>query len=140
MPEDTDSDVQFFSANAKARIMVVDDNSEYLGTISVILGSWGHDVLSFTSGRFALEQLEKVSPDIVILDYMMPEMDGVRLLMRLRELPIGRSMPAIMLTASDTDALRRQAQSLGVIAVIAKSAPLQCLAEAIQVAVSREPS
>ncbi len=135
----TSFDPSFAASDHK--IMVVDDNAAYLETISKILESWGYKVLPISCGMAALEALEEASPSLVIIDYLMPEMDGLELLRKLREVPAGRDVPAIFLTASDVAALRKPAVALDASAVISKTAPPDDLATAIQVAMhSREAS
>jgi CheY-like chemotaxis protein len=53
------------------------------------------------NGRFALEELERSAPDLILLDLMMPEMDGFQLITQLRRHPQWRSIPVIVITAMD---------------------------------------
>jgi signal transduction histidine kinase len=69
----------------KERILVVDDEKINLELTSMIFRSKGYEVLIADSGRLGLEVVERESPALVLLDYMMPEMDGMTALRRIRE-------------------------------------------------------
>ncbi|HAA26926.1 MAG TPA: hypothetical protein DCE56_03610, partial [Cyanobacteria bacterium UBA8553] len=60
----------------KQQILIVDDTYENLKLATVFLRESGFDILATKSGKQALNVLEKVSPDIILLDVRMPEMDG----------------------------------------------------------------
>ena len=82
--------------NSKQSILVVDDNRHILGMLSRILEMEGYDVTVAADGRSAVNLLEKHGPDLVILDIIMPGLDGFQVLNLIRE----RSrVPVIMLTA-----------------------------------------
>jgi len=67
-------------------VLVVDDSPESLGMLNVALNSQGYTALVALSGQQALSIAEKVAPDVVLLDAMMPEMDGFETCRRLKEL------------------------------------------------------
>jgi DNA-binding response OmpR family regulator/DNA-binding CsgD family transcriptional regulator len=67
-------------------VLVVDDSPESLGMLNVALNSQGYTALVALSGQQALSIAEKVSPDVVLLDAVMPEMDGFETCRRLKEL------------------------------------------------------
>lgn len=87
------------------KFLVVDDDPSCTDLLSTILTSLGCDSDSLNSGTEALEVLcseERVSQyDAVFLDIMMPDIDGLSVLKKLRELPHGDEVPVIMLTALD---------------------------------------
>jgi two-component system, OmpR family, response regulator ChvI len=76
-------------------IAVVDDDHDILDLVETMLEMEGHQVITFDSGPAALESLRAKSPDLVILDIKMPEMDGIELLRRLR---LKSRVPVIFLT------------------------------------------
>lgn len=81
-----------------ARILLVDDQPANLHTLSRALASeWELSVA--TSGAAALELAEQLVPDLILLDVMMPEVDGLQTLARLRATSWGRDMPVILITA-----------------------------------------
>src|SRR5215472_2860974 len=76
-------------------IAVVEDDRDVLDLIKDILEVEGFDVLSYHDGTRALDAFERSSPDLVITDIAMPELDGIQLLRRLRETS---DTPVILLT------------------------------------------
>ena len=81
---------------AKQKILVVDDDSNIAELVSLYLIKEGYDTERALNGREALRQMQKFSPNLVILDVMMPEMDGYE---TCREIRKQSSVPVIMLTA-----------------------------------------
>lgn len=87
----------------RTKVMVVDDNADCLRLVGRMLTTQGFDVLSAQSGAAALEVLQTESPDILLLDVMMPEMTGFQVLETVRENARHYALPVIMLTASTND-------------------------------------
>lgn len=80
-------------------ILVVDDELDAQKLLSLILARAGYQVLTASNGAEALAQAEHARPDLIILDVMMPAMDGYEVLRRLRAHPLLSSTPVIMLSA-----------------------------------------
>ncbi|HEX6437584.1 MAG TPA: response regulator [Candidatus Binatia bacterium] len=80
-------------------IMVVDDNPDIITIVKTILEGKGYHVLSASSGQELLNLLTDGKPDLIILDIMMPEMDGLEVLGRLKAVTETASIPVILLTA-----------------------------------------
>lgn len=85
----------------RGTILVVDDNGANRDLIERLLLRHHHEVLTAEGGRQALNILEKSSVDLVLLDYMMPEMDGLEVLTQLKLHPSLRYVPTIMISAHD---------------------------------------
>jgi two-component system alkaline phosphatase synthesis response regulator PhoP len=79
--------------------MVVDDNPDIITIVKTILEGKGYKVLSASSGQELLNTLKDQKPDLIILDIMMPEMDGLEVLGRLKGATDTASIPVILLTA-----------------------------------------
>lgn len=77
-----------------ARILVVDDDTLVRDTIKTMLEHHGHEVLTAENGRHALEVLEKTSVSLVILDILMPEVEGIETIIRMK-----KSWPAVPIVA-----------------------------------------
>jgi DNA-binding response OmpR family regulator len=80
-------------------IMVVDDNPDIITIVKTILEGKGYHVLSASGGQELLNLLTDRKPDLIILDIMMPEMDGLEVLGRLKAVAETASVPVILLTA-----------------------------------------
>ncbi|WP_306214714.1 GGDEF domain-containing response regulator [Actinoplanes sp. RD1] len=79
--------------------MVVDDDDDIAGFVAFNLQVHGFDVVRARDGQEALELMETRRPDLAVVDWMMPRMDGVELTRRLRAEPLTSALPVIMLTA-----------------------------------------
>lgn len=87
-------------------VLVVDDNANNLQLLFDVLHSAHYNVLIAQDGPSALTSLQQVRPDLILLDIMMPEMNGFELYQRLRQQPIARDVPVIFLSAlSDTETI-----------------------------------
>jgi two-component system response regulator MprA len=81
------------------KVLVIDDDIKLLKMLKRTLVFENLDVLTATNGREALEVVQQESPDLLIVDWMMPEMDGLELIQHLRD--ANNRMPILMLTARD---------------------------------------
>ena len=72
------------TAMEQQKILVVDDDKEILFSMSKLLEYDGFHVIQAKDGIEALEQFEKEKPDLIILDIMMPKLDGISALMKIR--------------------------------------------------------
>lgn len=86
------------------RILAVDDEKHIVRLIQVNLERQGYEVLTAFDGKEALQKVEEERPDLVVLDVMMPYMDGFEVLQNLKRNPDTRDIPVIMLTAKAQDA------------------------------------
>ena len=82
-------------------ILVVDDSPDNLFLVQTILEEEGYEITLAEDGRSALAQIEQSPPDLVLLDVMMPEMDGFEVTKRIRENPKLPFMPILLITASN---------------------------------------
>jgi DNA-binding response OmpR family regulator len=85
----------------KRKILVVDDEAGALMLIGIMLDKGGFATVKASDAFTALDLLEQETPDLIILDVMMPEMDGITLCRRIRERPETRRIPVLMLSAKD---------------------------------------
>ena len=86
------------------KILVVDDERHIVRLIQVNLDKAGYNVVVAYDGVEALAQIKKEDPDMVVLDVMMPRMDGFEVLSKLQADPTTQDIPVIMLTAKAQDA------------------------------------
>lgn len=83
----------------KKTIMIVDDNDDFVTVTRGILEGKGFAVISASNGQEVFNLLQEKRPDLIILDIVMPKMDGLEVLTRLRQTPETATIPVILLTA-----------------------------------------
>ena len=94
-------------------ILVVDDEPRARSAITRLLKHEGYEVTGAENGRAALDSLGVATPDLILLDLMMPELDGLEMLEILQKDPRWKSLPVVVLTAmSDIHTIHR-AEQLG---------------------------
>ncbi len=81
------------------KIMVVDDEPDVVDLVKLVLESDGFRVVTAYSGKEALDKIDREMPDLVLLDIMMPQMDGWEVYSRIRANPNTKDIPVAMLTA-----------------------------------------
>jgi adenylate cyclase len=86
-----------------ATVLVVDDNEDNVAIVSRILLDRGYEVRIARDGRSALESVRQQRPDVVLLDIMMPGMDGMQVLDHLKRDPGSGTIPVVMVTAKSED-------------------------------------
>ncbi len=102
--------------NGPTTILVVDDEPRDLQMMTEVLESAGYAPLTASGGQQAMEILSKSQPDAILLDLLMPEMDGFEVIRRIKELPHLQQLPIFVLTAKDltevdTDWLARETRA-----------------------------
>ncbi|MGF7088700.1 DNA-binding response OmpR family regulator [Kroppenstedtia sanguinis] len=96
--------------NRATTVLIVDDDRELREMIQLYLRNEGYEILQASDGKQALELVERHSVDLVVLDRMMPDMDGLQVCIHLRE---RHQMPVIMLTAKVEDLDKIEGLSVG---------------------------
>jgi two-component system cell cycle response regulator len=84
---------------AGAKILVADDDAALMSTLTWILREHGHHVVPVPNGEGLLERMHAEKPDLVLLDIMMPKVDGLQLLERIRAEPGWRDLPVLMVSS-----------------------------------------
>jgi two-component system sensor histidine kinase/response regulator len=101
-------------------VLIVDDLPRNLQLLGRILTESNYEVIAASSGEKALARAESRRPDLVLLDLMMPEMDGMEVCRRLRHMPTTADVPVIFLTAANEAELAAKALSAGAVDYIFK--------------------
>jgi CheY-like chemotaxis protein len=104
---------------AKRRILIVDDEPDFLAVMSARLEASDYEVAQAATGEEALEQIKKTKPDAVLLDILMPGIDGLEVLRRIRKMD--NSLPVYIITAFSTDERFKEANKLGASGFIVKT-------------------
>lgn len=100
--------------------MAVDDDHVIRGLLEVNLEMEGHDVVTAVDGRDALEKVREHAPDLIILDVMMPNVNGWQVAEQLKGDPITSHIPIIFLSARAMEADIRKGATLGVESYVTK--------------------
>jgi len=102
------------------RVLYVEDEDDIRAVAQIALDGEGFELLPCASGQEALDKVADFSPDVILLDVMMPGMDGPTTLSQLRNIPKTANTPAIFMTAKVQPSEVAQLKSLGALDVIAK--------------------
>lgn len=117
-----------------ARVLIVDDEPAILATMAPLLRSRGYEVSTAMSANSALENVERLAPDVIILDLGLPDRDGVEVCRLLRD---GRSTPIIVLSARGAEADKVRALDAGADDYVTKPFGAEELLARIRVALRR---
>ena len=94
-------------ANAQKKILIVEDEAMLADALEIKFKQLGVTVLKAENGQIGLDLAQQQRPDVILLDLMMPIMDGKTMLRKLREIPEFKTVPVFVLTnAGDVDNLR----------------------------------
>jgi len=94
-------------------VLVVDDEVNIVTSLEYVMKAAGFDVATAYDGEEALTKIAEIVPDLVILDVMMPKLDGFEVCEKVRENPLWESVIIVMLTAKGRDSEREKGLSLG---------------------------
>ena len=120
------------------RVLLIDDEPDFLETISYWLTSQGYQVALATTGVEALTHVTRQAPDIIFLDLVMPRMDGLETLKRLRASKV--TTPVVLLTATEQSPSELiEFQALGIAGVFQKQASLEAFRHVLESALTSRP-
>lgn len=123
-----------------AQLLIVDDDKDGRDALCQFLGRSGHKVDCVSNGREALMSVLSRSPDLIILDLFMPELDGSSLLEVLRSYLRLQSLPVIVMTGLPDSPLAERARTLKVNAILIKGkATFEDIRQAVQQELVRAP-
>ncbi len=95
------------------RILIAEDEPNIVESLTFVLGRDGFEVRAALDGESALEQLRADRPDVMILDLMLPRLNGFEVLKQVKSDPSLRAIPVVVLTAKGQAHDRRMAEALG---------------------------
>ena len=126
------------STNAQPRVLVVDDEEHITELVAMGLGYNGFEVERAATGRAALAAVERTRPDLIVLDVMLPDLDGFEVARRLREAEgAGTRVPVIFLTARDATQDKIQGLRLGSDDYVTKPFSIEELVERVKAVLRR---
>jgi len=115
----------------KKRILIADDEPHILRVTELSLKKGGFEILLARDGKQAVELTVAEKPDLVVLDVMMPEMDGFEALRELKSRPDTAHIPVIILTSRGQRIVREEAETSGAVLYLTKPfSPSELLSEA----------
>ncbi len=122
---------------ASRKVLVVDDDGAFRELLTIALESSGYGVISAENGAKGLNLASRFVPDVILLDLIMPVMDGMRFLRSLRA-EIGSTVPVIVLTCDGRRSVSIDAAVAGATDVLVKPVELTVIEERIASAVGTE--
>jgi len=105
---------------SKSIILIVEDEESLLKLESILLTSRGYQVRGVTSGEAALTEIAASKPDLVLLDIMMPGLDGFEVCRRIKQDPATSAIPVVMLTAKKNSQDQAKGVEVGADAYLTK--------------------
>ncbi len=125
--------ITMFSKAQAGKILIVDDDISLVQLSQLILEDMGYAVRGAVSGTQALVMIAEDMPDLILLDVMMPQMDGLEVCRRIRNLYPSSITYILMYTADDRTETRRNSLDAGADDLITKDIPISDLAAKIEV-------
>jgi diguanylate cyclase (GGDEF)-like protein len=113
------------SVEAKGKILIVDDTPSNINLLTDFLSSWGYGIEAANSGTAGLATVEASSPDLILLDIKMPDIDGYEVCRRLKANPKTQNIPVIFLSALDEVIDKVRAFEAGGVDYVTKPLQLQ---------------
>jgi DNA-binding response OmpR family regulator len=124
--------------DSKQTVVVVDDNATVRSLFERSTEDLTLDLISFGSTDAAMEYLTENKPNLLFLDIIMPEKDGLTFLSELRRLPLHRDTSVIMITSKDYAQDRTVANELGALDFIIKPMPMRAITDIITNYINKE--
>ena len=97
----------------KGKILVVDDEVNITQILEFSIGAEGYEVITAANGEEAIDKARREQPDLIILDIMMPKIDGYEACRILKANPLTKGIPVVLLTAKGRDIDKRLGYEVG---------------------------
>jgi DNA-binding response OmpR family regulator len=118
------------------KVMVVEDDPDVSSILGELLNVHGYEAILFSSGAKALAVIEELLPDILIMDLMMPEMNGFEICKAVRAMSTMRNLPMIAITGYDSVENRRKIFEAGIDDYLPKPFDVKALLQKISALIS----
>ncbi len=103
-----------------AKILIIDDEERNRKLLEILMTADGHEVTSAVNGQNGMQEATSNMPDLIILDVMMPGMDGFEVARSLKTNPLTQSIPVVVASSLDDVASRKRMMSIKVDAFLVK--------------------
>jgi len=103
-----------------AKILIVDDDQETAALLSSIVEAGGHEALSVNESTNAIKSAEEYKPDLILLDIMMAEINGIMLCKLIKSNPLLSTVPVMMISALNDEGTKRDSRNAGATGFITK--------------------
>lgn len=105
----------------KKRVMMVDDEEDFLTITKINLEQTGkYEVMTLSNAKDIISQVKNFNPDVILIDILMPKINGIKTCGMLNDDPIGKKVPIIVLSALDTDKDKLIMHKLGTVVFLVK--------------------
>ena len=105
----------------KKRVIIVDDEEDFLKITKINLEKTSkYEVIILSNAKDIIAQIHTFKPDVILLDILMPKIDGVETCKMINDDPMGKNIPVIVLSALDTDKDKLMMYKLGVVDFLIK--------------------
>ncbi len=118
--DERDNQLEHNESSAPPKILVVDDDKFQIQLVKSILSDTPYEVFSYCESRQALKEVARIDPDLILLDLIMPDMDGLEFCQRLQENEQTEHIPIIFLTAKKDKKTEQKVFELGAVDYITK--------------------
>lgn len=117
----------------KKKILVVDDEEQNVKLLSSLLKAEGYETEAASNGREAVEKVKLSPPDLVLMDIMMPDMDGYQAIRRIRDMDAFGDLPIVALTAKAMRGDREESLAAGASDYVTKPVEIDQLLDTLRV-------
>lgn len=119
-----------------ARILIVDDSPAQIYSIKQIIEPEGHEIITAESGQSGIETAISTRPDIILMDIVMPDMNGYTAARKLRRDSVTKAIPVIFVSTKNNDFDRAWGIRQGAVAYVTKPVDSKELLDAVQTALA----
>jgi DNA-binding response OmpR family regulator len=123
----------------KPRVLLVEDNEDARAVLKMVLEAEFYEVVEAADGVEAMEAIYREIPQVIVADFMMPRMNGLQLLQKLRADVRTKGIPVLMLTAADSEENEVQMIDSGADDFVSKGSETKVMLARVQRLLSREP-
>ena len=102
------------------KLLLTDDDQDLVGIVSMVLKRNGYEMITASDGAECVAKAQNQQPDLILLDYMMPKMDGQAALVKLKASKQTQNIPVIMLTGHEEKEKMAHAQKCGAVDYVVK--------------------